>query len=71
MLAVDGAADRLGGAEDLLAHTAEVPRAAPGAHHACDADDVVHRDVASVLDVLLLQCDEHHKAMRSDACPAS
>ena len=59
MLAIDRAANRLGSAEDLLAHTAEVPRAAPGAHHARNADDVIHGNVASVLDVLLLQYDHH------------
>lgn len=51
---VDGAADRLRRAEHLLAGAREGLGAAAGAHHAGDLDDVVHGDVAVVLDVLLL-----------------
>eukprot|EP00955_Chlamydomonas_euryale_P065657 359303-Chlamydomonas_euryale.AAC.3 len=54
-LAVDGAADRLRGAEDLLNDTRQVARAAPGRHDARDADHIVHGDVASVLHVLGLR----------------
>ena len=52
--AVDGAADRLAGAEDLLAGAGEGGSHGAGTHDAGDADEVVLGDVAVVLDVLLL-----------------
>jgi len=51
---VDGAADGLRGAEDLLHDAREVARVGAGPHDARRVDDVVHRDVAVVLDVLHL-----------------
>lgn len=53
-LAVDGAADGLGGAEDLLDAVCEVACERLGLHGPCNVDDLVERDVARVLDVLLL-----------------
>merc|ERR1712038_2133338 len=52
VLAVDGAADRLSRAQDLLHHPGELPGHRPGPHHPGSVDDVVQRDVAAVLDVL-------------------
>ena len=52
LLTVDGAPDGLGGAEDLLHDPGEVPGHGPGPHDARRRDDVVHGDVARVLDVL-------------------
>merc|ERR1712038_1412962 len=52
VLAVDGAADRLGRAQDLLHYPGELPGHRPGPHHPGSVDDVVQRDVAAVLDVL-------------------
>merc|ERR1712001_240019 len=52
VLAVDGAADRLGRAQDLLHHPGELPGHRPGPHHPGSIDDVVQRDVAAVLDIL-------------------
>ena len=54
VLTVDGAADGLGGAEDLLHDAREVARVGAGPHDARRVDDVVHRDVAVVTDVLHL-----------------
>ena len=54
VLTVDGAADGLRGAEDLLHDAREVARVGAGPHDARRVDDVVHRDVAVVLDVLHL-----------------
>ena len=53
-LAVNSAADRLGGPQDLLADSAEVPGHGPGPHHTGGLVDVVHGDVAAVFDVLNL-----------------
>ena len=53
-LTVDGAADGLRGAEDLLHDAGEVPRVGARPHDARRVDDVVHRDVAVVPDVLHL-----------------
>ena len=53
-LAVNSAADRLGGPQDLLADPAEVPGHGPGPHHTGSLVDIVHGDVAAVLDVLHL-----------------
>jgi hypothetical protein len=53
-LTVDGAADGLCGTEDLLAAVRERLRECLGAHRPCDLDHLVERDVARVLDVLLL-----------------
>jgi len=51
-LAVDGAADGLRGAEDLLDGTFQLPRHGTLPHDAGDVDDLVEGDVAAVLDVL-------------------
>ena len=52
ILTIDSAADRLGGAEDLLHAARELTGHGPGPHDAGGLDDVVHGDVAAVLDVL-------------------
>lgn len=52
--AINGAANRLGRAEDLTDGALELLRHRARAHRASDGDDVGHRDVAVVLDVLLL-----------------
>jgi hypothetical protein len=52
--AVDGAADGLRGAQDLLAPGRERLRERLGAHRPRDLDDLVERHVPAVLDVLLL-----------------
>merc|ERR1712038_860108 len=52
VLAVDGAADRLGRAQDLLHYPGELPGHRPGPHHPGSVDDIVQRDVTAVLDVL-------------------
>ena len=52
--AVHGAAHGLRGAEDLLHAAAELLAHGAGPHHAGSLDDVIHRDVAVVLDVLNL-----------------
>ena len=52
--AVDSAANRLAGAEDLLAGASEGGSHGAGTHDAGNADEVVLGDVAVVLDVLLL-----------------
>lgn len=52
---VDGAADRLRSAQHLLAGARQRLGDAAGAHHARDLHNVVHSDVAGVLDVLLLR----------------
>lgn len=54
VLAVDSAADRLGSAEDLLDGTREALGKRLEAHLAGNLDNLVERDVATVLDVLLL-----------------
>lgn len=54
VLAVDGAADGLGGAEDLLDGAGERLGERLEAHLAGDLDDLLEGDVATVLDVLLL-----------------
>lgn len=54
VLAVDGAADRLGSAEDLLDGTGKALGERLEAHLAGDLDNLVEGDVATVLDVLLL-----------------
>lgn len=53
-LAVDAGADALGSAEDLFDGTLELFRETLLAHLARDLDDLGERDVAVVLDVLLL-----------------
>ena len=53
-LAVNGAANRLGSAENLLRDTRKLLRQRLGAHCPCNLPDLVERDVAGVLDVLLL-----------------
>ena len=53
-LAVDTGTDALGSAEDLLDGAAELLSETLGAHLAGDLDDLGKRDVAVVLDVLLL-----------------
>merc|ERR1712037_513770 len=53
-LAVDSAANRLSGSQDLLDDSAELPGHGPGPHHTGGLVDVVHGDVAAVLDVLHL-----------------
>ena len=50
--AVHGAADGLRGAENLLHAAAELLAHGARPHHAGSLDDVVHRDVAVVFDVL-------------------
>ena len=52
--AVHGAADGLRGAENLLHAAAELLAHGARPHHAGSLDNVVHRDVAVVLDVLNL-----------------
>merc|ERR1712038_210075 len=52
VLAVDGAADRLGRSQDLLHHPRELPGHRPRPHHPGGVDDVIQADVAAVLDVL-------------------
>merc|ERR1719215_2372188 len=52
ILSVDSAADGLGGAEDLLDAAGELAGHGPGPHGAGSLVDVVHGDVAAVLDVL-------------------
>ena len=52
VLAVDGAAHRVGRAEDLLHRSGELLGERLEAHRARDVDDLLHRDVARVLDVL-------------------
>lgn len=54
VLAVDGAADGLGSAEDLLDGTGKVLGERLEAHLAGDLDNLVEGDVTTVLDVLLL-----------------
>merc|ERR1719431_1452382 len=54
VLAVHGAANRLGSAEDLLADSTELPGHGPGPHGARSLVDVVHGDVPVVLDILHL-----------------
>lgn len=54
VLAVDGAADGLSSAEDLLDGTGEVLGEGLEAHLAGDLDNLVEGDVTTVLDVLLL-----------------
>ena len=53
-LAVNSAADRLSSPQDLLDDPAELPGHGPGPHHTGGLVDVVHGDVAAVLDVLHL-----------------
>ena len=52
ILSVDGAADRLGCAENLLDAAGELAGHRPGPHGAGGLVDVVHGDVSAVLDVL-------------------
>ena len=54
VLAVDGAADGLGGTKDLLDGTGKALGERLEAHLAGNLDNLVERDVATVLDVLLL-----------------
>ena len=54
VLPVHSTAHRLGGAEDLLADTTELPGHGPGSHDAGGLVDVVHGDVPVVLHVLHL-----------------
>jgi hypothetical protein len=54
VLAVDGAADRLGGAENLLDSAGHLAGHGARAHGLGRGDDVLPGDVAVVLDVLLL-----------------
>ena len=54
VLPVHSTAYRLGGAEDLLADTTELPSHGPGSHDAGGLVDVVHGDVPVVLDILNL-----------------
>ena len=53
-LPVNSAANRLGSPEDLLNDSAELPGHGPGSHHTGGLVDVIHGDVAAVLDVLHL-----------------
>ena len=53
-IAVHSAANRLSCAQDLLDDSAELPGHGPGPHHTGGLVDVVHGDVAAVLDVLHL-----------------
>merc|ERR1712045_934937 len=50
--AIDGAPDGLSGAQDLLHDSGQLLGLGPGLHHPGGVDDVVHGDVAVVLDVL-------------------
>ena len=52
VLAVHGAAHRLGRAQHLLHGAGELLGHGPGPHHPRGVDDVVHGDVPGVLDVL-------------------
>merc|ERR1719188_1717667 len=52
--AIDGASDGLSGAQDLLHDSGQLLGLGPGLHHPGGVDDVVHGDVAVVLDVLHL-----------------
>eukprot|EP00091_Calanus_sinicus_P004564 TRINITY_DN148_c0_g1_i11.p2 TRINITY_DN148_c0_g1~~TRINITY_DN148_c0_g1_i11.p2 ORF type:complete len:136 (+),score=34.65 TRINITY_DN148_c0_g1_i11:81-488(+) len=52
ILAVNSAADRLGGAEDLLHDAGELAGHRAGPHDAGGVDDIIHGDVPAVLDVL-------------------
>ena len=52
ILSIDSAADGLGGAEDLLDAAGELAGHGPGPHGAGSLVDVIHGDVAAVLDVL-------------------
>ena len=53
-LTIDGASDGLSGAQDLLHDSGQLLGLGPGLHHPGGVDDVVHGDVAVVLDVLHL-----------------
>merc|ERR1719411_973310 len=50
--AIDGASDGLSGAQDLLHDARQLLGLGPGLHDPGGVDDVVHGDVAVVLDVL-------------------
>jgi len=50
--AVNSASDGLGGSQDFLHDSGQLLGLGPGPHDASGADDVVHGDVAVVLDVL-------------------
>ena len=52
---VNGTSDRLGGSQDLLHDTRQLLRLGPGPHNLGGIDNVVHGDVAVVLDVLDLK----------------
>ena len=52
--AINSASDRLSCAQDLLHAAAELLAHGPGPHDTSSLDDVVHGDVAVVLDVLHL-----------------
>jgi hypothetical protein len=52
---VHGAADTLGGAQHLLTGACKSLGTAARAHHTSNLNDIIHADVASVLDVFLLQ----------------
>jgi len=54
VLAIDGASDGEGSSENLLDGTRELAGKGLGAHDAGDLNDIIERDVAVVLDVLLL-----------------
>ena len=54
LLSVDGASHGLGRAQDLLHDAAKVLGHGPGSHDSGGIDDVVHGDVAVVLDILHL-----------------
>ena len=54
LLSVDGATHGLRRAQDLLHDSAQVLGHGAGSHDAGGVDDVVHRDVAVVTDVLHL-----------------
>lgn len=52
ILSVHGATNRLGRAQDLLHHTGEILGHRSRPHNTGGVDDVVHGDIAVVLDVL-------------------
>ncbi len=54
VLAIDGAADRLGSTKDLLDGAGHLAGHGATAHGLGDLDDLLEGDVAGVLDVLLL-----------------
>jgi hypothetical protein len=66
---VDGAANANACAQDLLDSAGQLACAAAVAHDASDLDHLVQLQVATVLDVLLLQAQEQHTVGHRHRCP--